>query len=358
MNNYCIVERDSHEFHAGSKARNDVGQILTDQGWTALPVHRSRGKGIPDKLKMAAVTWMDWRKVCRTVGQGDTLLVQYPLDMYPKVSWVAIPFLRKMREKGVQLIFLIHDLDSLRGIENNGERQFLETADVLVAHNQVMAEYLCERGYGDKAIRTLGLFDYLSEEASPACNTGDPWQVVVAGNLKPDKAGYVYRLGQLDSKVRFRLYGPNYQEGAPQAGVKYCGQYPPEQLPQVLRGGFGLVWDGEELDGCGGRYGAYMRYNNPHKLSLYLASGLPVIVWEQSAVADYVQEHQLGLTVTSLYELPRLLQALTREEYDGMCHSVDTLAPQLRQGRMLSRLVRSLYPGQGGKQPHFGERDG
>ena len=110
MNNYCIVERDSHEFHAGSKARNDVGQILTDQGWTALPVHRSRGKGIPDKLKMAAVTWMDWRKVCRTVGQGDTLLVQYPLDMYPKVSRVAIPFLRKMREKGVQLIFLIHDL--------------------------------------------------------------------------------------------------------------------------------------------------------------------------------------------------------------------------------------------------------
>ena len=52
MKQFCIVERDSHEFHAGSKARNDVGEILTAQGWTALPVHRSQGKGTPDKLKM------------------------------------------------------------------------------------------------------------------------------------------------------------------------------------------------------------------------------------------------------------------------------------------------------------------
>lgn len=344
MNNYCIVERDSHEFHAGSKARNDVGQILTDQGWTALSVHRSRGKSIPDKLKMAAVTWMDWRKVCRTVGQGDTLLVQYPLDMYPKVSRVAIPFLRKMREKGVQLIFLIHDLDSLRGIENNGERQFLETADVLVAHNQVMAEYLCERGYGDKAIRTLGLFDYLSEEACPACNTGDPREVVVAGNLRPDKAGYVYRLGQLDSKVRFRLYGPNYQEGAPQAGVKYCGQYPPEQLPQVLRGGFGLVWDGDEIQSCSGVYGSYLRYNNPHKTSLYLACGLPVIVWDQSAIAEYVVEHHLGLAVRSLEELPRRLQRMDRAEYAALCQGAAEMGERLRRGDMLRRALRGHLP--------------
>ena len=344
MNNYCIVERDSHEFHAGSKARNDVGQILTQQGWTALPVHRSRGKGIPDKLKMAAVTWMDWRKVCRTVGQGDTLLVQYPLDMYPKVSRVAIPFLRKMREKGVQLVFLIHDLDSLRGIENNGERQFLETADVLVAHNQVMAEYLCERGYGDKAIRTLGLFDYLSEEACPACNTGDPREVVVAGNLMPSKAGYIYRLGQLDSKVRFRLYGPNYQEGAPQAGVKYCGQYPPEQLPQVLRGGFGLVWDGDEIQSCSGVYGSYLRYNNPHKTSLYLACGLPVIVWDQSAIAEYVVEHHLGLAVRSLEELPRRLQRMDRAEYAALCQGAAEMGERLRRGDMLRRALRGHLP--------------
>ena len=69
-----------------------------------------------------------------------------------------------------------------------------------------------------------------------ACNTQDPWEVVVAGNLRPDKAGYVYSLGQLDSKVRFRLYGPNYQEGVPQVGVKYCGQFPPRAVAQNSAG--------------------------------------------------------------------------------------------------------------------------
>lgn len=343
MKQYCIVERDSHEFHAGSKARNDVGEILAGQGWTALPVHRSQGKGVADKLKMAAVTWLDWREVSRQVGQGDMLLVQYPLDMYPKVSRVSIPFLRKMKETGAQLIFLIHDLDSLRGIEGNGERQFLELADLLIAHNQVMAEYLCELGYGDKAIRTLGLFDYLAQDVSPSCNTGDPREVVVAGNLKPDKAGYVYRLGQLDSKVRFRLYGPNYQEGVPQAGVKYCGQYPPDELPRVLRGGFGLVWDGDRVESCSGVYGSYLRYNNPHKTSLYLACGLPVIVWDQSAIAEYVVEHHLGLAVRSLEELPRRLQRMSREEYATLCQGAAEMGEHLRRGDMLCRALRGHH---------------
>lgn len=344
MKQFCIVERDSREFHAGSKARNDVGKILTGQGWTALPVHRSQGKGIPDKLKMAAVTWMDWRKVSRTVSQGDTLLVQYPLDMYPKVSRVAIPFLRRMKENGVQIIMLIHDLDSLRGVEGNGERHFLETADVLISHNQVMAEYLCERGYGDKAIRTLGLFDYLAQDVSTTCNTGDPREVVVAGNLRPDKAGYVYRLGQLDSQVRFRLYGPNYQESVPQAGVKYCGQYPPEQLPQVLRGGFGLVWDGDQVDTCAGVFGNYLKYNNPHKTSLYLACGLPVIVWDQSALADYVVEHHLGIAVGSLEDLPWRLQRMSREEYAVLCRGAAEMGSLLRRGDMLCRALRGHQP--------------
>lgn len=340
MKQFCIVERDSHEFHAGSKARNDVGEILASRGWTALPVHRSQGKGILDKLKMAAATWMDWQRVARKVAPGDTLLVQYPLDMYPKVGRLAIPFLRRMKEGGVQLIFLIHDLDSLRGIEGNGERQFLELGDLLIAHNQVMVEYLCERGYGDKAIRTLGLFDYLAPDVSPACNTGDPWEVVVAGNLMPSKAGYAYRLDQLDSKVRFRLYGPNYQQGAPQAGVKYCGQYPPEQLPQVLRGGFGLVWDGDRIETCSGMFGQYLEYNNPHKTSLYLACGLPVIVWDRSAIAAYVVEHRLGIAVGSLEELPRRLQHMTREEYAALCQGAAEMGERLRQGQMLARALR------------------
>ena len=34
------------------------------------------------------------------------------------------------------------------------------------------------------------------------------------------------------------------------------------------------MWDGPSPDTCAGVYGAYLRYNNPHKTSLYLAAGL------------------------------------------------------------------------------------
>ena len=155
------------------------------------------------------------------------------------------------------------------------------------------------------------------------------------------QAGYVYRLGQLDSKVRFRLYGPNYQEGVPQVGVKYCGQFPPEQLPQTLRGGFGLVWDGDRLDCCDGVYGTYLKYNNPHKASLYLACGIPVMVWDQSALADYVVEHHLGIAVGSLEELPRRLQHMSREEYQTLCQGAREMGARLRRGAMLGRVLRA-----------------
>ena len=72
--------------------------------------------------------------------------------------------------------------------------------------------------------------------------------------------------------------------------VKYCGQYKPEELPEKLEGGFGLVWDGDDLGACTGVFGEYMKYNNPHKTSLYLASGLPVIIWEKAAMAKYIEK--------------------------------------------------------------------
>ena len=126
--------------------------------------------------------------------------------------------------------------------------------------------------------------------------------------------------------------------------MKYCGQYTPEQLPQVLRGGFGLVWDGDEIQSCSGVYGSYLRYNNPHKTSLYLACGLPVIVWDQSAIAEYVVEHHLGLAVRSLEELPRRLQRMDRAEYAALCQGAAEMGERLRRGDMLRRALRGHLP--------------
>ena len=335
MGKYCVVEKNFIENHAGSKARNDIADILVKDGWEPLVVHHSEEKGTLDKIKMLFLTRNDWSKIYHKIPENSELLIQYPLAMYPKVSTVAIPFLKKIKRKNVKLIFLIHDLDSLRGVYKNGEREFLSTADVIIAHNPVMVDYLKQNGYSDKEIRSLNIFDYLIQDTVACRKEGEKTEVVIAGNLKTEKAGYVYRLNEVEGEIQFRLYGPNY-DGETQGGnVKYCGQYKPEELPEKLEGGFGLVWDGNGLNGCTGVFGEYMKYNNPHKTSLYLASGLPVIIWEKAAMAKYIEKNNLGIAVSEINEIPLKLKKMSKEDYKIMKKNVEVVGKQLCQGKML-----------------------
>ena len=335
MRKYCVVEKNFIENHAGSKARNDIADILVKDGWEPLVVHHSEGKGILDKIKMLFLTRNDWSKIYHKIPENSELLIQYPLAMYPKVSTVAIPFLKKIKRKSVKLIFLIHDLDSLRGVYKNGEREFLSTADVIIAHNPVMVDYLKQNGYSNKEIRSLNIFDYLIQDTMACRKEGEKTEVVIAGNLKREKAGYVYRLNEVEGEIQFRLYGPNY-DGETQGGnVKYCGQYKPEELPEKLEGGFGLVWDGNDLNGCTGVFGEYMKYNNPHKTSLYLASGLPVIIWEKAAMAKYIEKNNLGIAVSEINEIPLKLKKMSEEDYKIMKKNVEVVGKHLCQGKML-----------------------
>ena len=335
MGKYCVVEKNFIENHAGSKARNDIADILVKDGWEPLVVHHSEEKGTLDKIKMLFLTRNDWSKIYHKIPENSELLIQYPLAMYPKVSTVAIPFLKKIKRKNVKLIFLIHDLDSLRGVYKNGEREFLSTADVIIAHNPVMVDYLKQNGYSDKEIRSLNIFDYLIQDTVACRKEGEKTEVVIAGNLKREQAGYVYRLNEVEGEIQFRLYGPNY-DGETQGGnVKYCGQYKPEELPEKLEGGFGLVWDGNGLNGCTGVFGEYMKYNNPHKTSLYLASGLPVIIWEKAAMAKYIEKNNLGIAVSEINEIPLKLKKMSKEDYKIMKKNVEVVGKQLCQGKML-----------------------
>jgi len=45
--------------------------------------------------------------------------------------------------------------------------------------------------------------------------------------------------------------------------VAYHGSFPTDDIHSQLKEGFGLVWDGEGIDGCIGPYGKYLRYNSP-----------------------------------------------------------------------------------------------
>ena len=109
-----------------------------------------------------------------------------------------------------------------------------------------------------------------------------------------------------------------------------------------LEGSFGLVWDGTSVDSCLGLYGGYLKYNNPHKVSLYLTAMLPVIVWSNSAMADFVTKNKLGITVDKLEDISKKIAELTEEEYKEMINNAKNVSNSLKQGKYLSKAIEKL----------------
>lgn len=138
------------------------------------------------------------------------------------------------------------------------------------------------------------------------------------------------------------LYGVNPDKDYSKQ-LTYKGVKTPDELPRFLSGNFGLVWDGTSMNTNNGVYGEYTRYNNPHKVSLYLSSGLPVIVWKDAAISKFVVENNLGIAIDSLYELESRLEEQDIENYNNMVANAVEIGKKLRKGSFtMSAIEKSI----------------
>lgn len=329
MTLYYIAEKRGGTYDAGSKARDDVSYILGSKKWNPCYVTRTWGAStFVEKMRAGVICSYEWNGIARRLHRHDVLLLQYPLSVNPQVARTALSSIRKMHQCGVKLIYLIHDLDSFRGMSGSIERQFIELADVAIAHNETMSGYL-EENY--KTIKTvsLGIFDYILPEQTELYD-GLREGIDVAGNLSHEKAGYLYddRLRELNPPLN--LYGPNYVQDC--GCGQYKGCFPADCLPSVLTGRFGLVWDGESPEVCAGLSGEYLKINNPHKLSLYLACGIPVFIWDQAAEAEFVRTNDIGVAVSSIPDALKEYRTITLKRYDTLVSNAKKVGKKLQSG--------------------------
>ena len=133
---------------------------------------------------------------------------------------------------------------------------------------------------------------------------------------------------------RWKRFTGGYKDDG-RDNVVYNGSFSPEELVSHLEGSFGLVWDGISAETCAGAFGEYLRINNPHKLSLYLAAGLPVIIWKEAALAPFVAENKVGFAVSSLYEIRDVVDRLPDNEYQTMKENAKQIGLHLRKGQYL-----------------------
>ena len=96
------------------------------------------------------------------------------------------------------------------------------------------------------------------------------------------------------------------------------------------------------MDACTGDFGEYLKYNNPHKTSLYIRSELPVIIWEQAALADFVRANGIGLCVSSLAELDAVLSSVTPEQYVAMKQRTAEISRRLSQGYYIQKALSEV----------------
>ncbi|MEE0853351.1 MAG: glycosyltransferase [Christensenellales bacterium] len=324
-----------------NKARADIEQIAAEMGYAPFVLHApdSANGSVWQAIQVGAKTLGDWVRAFYRMRQGDLLLVQYPY--FPVKGYgVARLALHLLRWKGVKTAALVHDLDSLRRIGGSAARGsdqlLLPGFEALIVHSQRMESYLRTVGVTCPMI-LMEAFDCLSEGEIPVREKSR--MVAIAGNLAADKSGYLKDIGKVP--LEWQLYGTNWARSG-STRIEYHGEIAPEKLPETISGAFGIVWDGDSLDGLTGLYGAYALLNSPHKLSTYLAGGLPVIVAKNAATADFVAREQVGVALNSLRELPELIRTMPEEDYQRYAANARRVGAQLRAGENTKRALRKL----------------
>lgn len=347
---YFIDTIQRKKYNAGDKAPYDVSRICRKLGMKGivLPAFpEERGK-LYIKLWLLFACVPAWVGLWVRLGKNDSLLIQHPIYGIRIADW----FIKLIKNtKGCRTFVLIHDLETLRkGIDKktkaDNERDdiadniLLKRFDKVICHNEKMKDYLVSTGIEASRIVSLEIFDYLCKKTDLRQNRVKSPSVTVAGSLRREKSGYIYELCEnKDDRLTLHLYGKGFN-GKDDEKVIYHGCFSPEELPSKLEGDFGLVWDGPSAKSCIGNTGEYLKYNDPHKTSLYLAAGMPVIVWEEAAIADFVRENKVGITVKSLFELENEIEKVTDKEYEEMCANASEISKLLRQGFFTERALK------------------
>lgn len=271
--------------------------------------------------------------------RSSVLFVQYPTKKYYNII-VAIAKFKKCK-----VVTIVHDLRSHRKqkVSVDQEINWLNKNDVIISHNKHMTEWLTNRGLTSNVVN-LNIFDYLCDINNELHQepSGNNYGLVFAGVLEKRKNGFLYLLDEMNAQnFSCNLYGIgfNQDELSENSIIDYKGVFPADEIVSRLEGDFGIVWDGISIDECKGSFGEYLKINNPHKTSMYLRAGLPVIIWDKAAMASFVRDNNVGIPVTSLAEVDHVLRELSLEDYKEMKKNAQRISRQLNECHFMKAAI-------------------
>lgn len=325
---YYVAEKGFDNLFDAGVIRKHHESIMNLIGFTPLHFTRSRKKNLISFFLRS----MQLLRFFIITPRKSFVYFHFPVHA-GVYKWLLV----LLKWRNVKTVAIIIDIDGLRDKNDHllkREINWLKQFTYLVVHNASMSNFLSVHLPG-KSMFSINLFDYLTPAVPNKRTLSNT--ICIAGNFS--KAGYVYHL-KADNAVSYYLYGPGYDASKQlfPVNIYYKGVIAPEVLPAELTGSFGLVWDGDSPRVCDD----YLRYNNPHKLSLYLVAGIPVIVWEQSAVADFIIKQNAGFTISCLSEIQEKLAGISEVTYNNMQQQAAILGKDICDGRHLKKVITEI----------------
>lgn len=318
--------------NAAVKPKDDLGFFANEMGYKDLNIFRYDPTG---ESEDAMRTRIDG--ITAAVQSGDLLVYQYPAYISNRFE---TKFVNMMRARDVKFVPFVHDVESIRFGPRPGfdEITYFNTCTALIVANETIKKQLTEMGVTVPMVPHY-LWDYRTTQ--PVKTGAVDRSVVLAGSLVKSHVPNLW-----NNQTKLTVFGtfkadreqPFYET------VSYEGDLPASELDARLPNSFGLAWDTES------GYADYTRFNNPYKVSMYLSLGMPVVVWGKSAIAKFVLDNGLGLTVDSLEEIDAKLNELTADQILTMRENVVKLVPLIRNGYFarrslveIEKVVNDLY---------------
>lgn len=323
----CYLSRNYRGVtNAGNKAKTDIEQVMAAHGFRNVGLKQTRYTNV---VVAFCFTLLGVLKSFFSLRKGDVLVLQYPLKKY----YAFVCNIAHLR--GCKVITLIHDLGSFRRKKLTVSQEIarLNHSDCIIVHSEPMKDWLLKNGIKAK-LQVLEIFDYLSEKQSSTANDlpQSPCRILFVGALSSYHNEFLYKLGAIPHSYTMVLYGSGFESERLQNQVDYKGFVSSDDLIATAKGEYGVVWYGSSLEGGHGALGEYLQYNAPHKMSLYIRCGLPIIIWEKAGLASFVKKNKIGICVSSLEELENMFTEIDTTQYLEMKKNVHRISEQLSQG--------------------------
>lgn len=271
--------------------------------------------------------------------RNSIIFTQEPLSLW------SMSFLFKLKTINKnKIILLSHDFDYIRyGNEKRlaNEVRLLNIGDCIISANKSYTRLL--RNYGVKSpIIESGTFDYIIPDTKEYINQrqNNP-KISFVGNL--EKSIFLERWIQEKHSYSIELIGScsaQKRELLLNGECTYKGSFSSDTVPFQITGSYGLVWDGSSINTCDDVMGDYLKYNSPHKFSLYLAALLPVITWRHAAIAEIVEKLQIGIVIDSIEELDQIIPSISDTQYQQMINNIRPIQQKILNGDFLHAAVK------------------